>query len=64
MELCGALKEWSEEERSEGRREGKMSVLIEFVKEGYISATEAARRAGLKEEEFRQKMDEASHFIS
>lgn len=54
MELCKALQEWSDEERSEGRQE----VLTELVKEGCISIVEAARRASMSEEEFRRKMDE------
>ena len=40
------------EEREEGRAEGKLSTIAEFVKDGLCSVEEGARRAGMSIEDF------------
>ena len=42
----------------EGIREGRLEILIDLVRENFISPTDAASRTGLSEEEFIAKMKE------
>ena len=40
--------------RREGHREGAINVLVSLVKDGMITASTAAERIGMTEEEFRK----------
>ena len=42
--------------RQEGRQEGRLSVLYALVKEGVLSLSDAAKRAGVSEQEFSNGM--------
>ena len=42
--------------RQEGRQEGRLSVLYSLVEEGVLSLADAAKRAGVSEQEFRNGM--------
>ena len=42
--------------RQEGRQEGRLSVLYSLVKEGVLSLSDAAKRAGVSEQEFSNGM--------
>ena len=44
-----------EEARAEGRAEGILSLLIGMVKDGILTAAEAAKRANMSVEEFVRK---------
>ena len=46
------------EGRQEGRLEGRLEILIDLVKENFLSPIDAAARIGLSEEEFIAKMKE------
>ena len=48
--------EQREEGRAEGRAEGRLSLLVSLVKDGIISLAEAAKRAGVSEQEFSRSM--------
>ena len=55
------LTEYNEAEQMElfkedGRREGIIETLISLVKDGILSIKEAAKRAGITETAFKQKM--------
>ena len=43
-----------EEGREEGKVEGRWNVLMELVHDGFLTMKEAAKRAGMTEEEFRK----------
>ena len=47
-----------EEKRQEGRQEGILETLSVLVKDGILSLTDAAKRAGLSPAEFQSKMAE------
>ena len=49
--------------RVEGRKEGSLHMLFQLVKKGRLSQSEAAEEAGLTEEEFLKKMEEAESII-
>ena len=49
---------FKEEGRREGRQEGAFEMLVTLVKDGLLNIKEAAKRAGITEETFRQKMAE------
>ncbi len=64
MNMCKALQDWAEEERTLGRAEGLaegMAHLIQsfssLVQDGILSLQEAARRIQMSEEEFRTQME-------
>ena len=42
--------------KEDGRREGIIETLISLVKDGILSIKEAAKRAGITETAFEQKM--------
>ena len=44
------------EGRTEGRTEGKREVLVSLVNDGLLAISEAAKRAGLSEADFRVLM--------
>ena len=46
------LKEGEKKGRAEGRTEGFLKALIELVKDGILSLSDAAKRAGMTVEEF------------
>ncbi len=55
------LTEWNQEkvlekERQEGRAEGIIVTLISLVRDGILSVKGAAKRAGISETSFEQKM--------
>lgn len=50
--------EGRQEGRQEGRLEGRLEILIDLVKENFLSPIDAAARIGLSEEEFIAKMKE------
>lgn len=49
-----ALKRGREEGREEGRDEGRLDLLRDLVKEGRLSLSVAARKAGMTEKEFQK----------
>lgn len=53
------LENGREEGLEEGRTEGKLQMLFHLVKKGRISQSEAAEEAGLTEEVFLKRMEEA-----
>ena len=57
------LENGREEGRAEGREEGSLQILFQLVKKGRLSQSEAAEEAGLTEEEFMKKMEEAESII-
>lgn len=44
--------------RVEGRQEGSLQMLLQLVKKGRLSQSEAAKEAGLTEEDFLKRMEE------
>ena len=44
------------EGRQEGRQEGTLSTLIDLVKDNLLSVTNAAKKAGVSEEDFEKMM--------
>lgn len=46
----------AEEAKEEGREEGKMEILISLVKDGLISVSDAALKAGMDEQQFKNMM--------
>ena len=47
--------EYLDEAKAEGREEGREETLAELVRDGILELSEAAKRAGLSEEEFLSK---------
>jgi hypothetical protein len=43
-----------QEGRKEGRKDGKMEALVELVRDGLLSISEASRRLGMREEELKK----------
>ena len=60
IDMCKAIEDMIKEraciEREEGKIEGKYVILITLVKDGILTAQEAAKRMNMTEEEFRSKM--------
>lgn len=60
IDMCKAIEDMIKEraciEREEGKLEGKYEILITLVKDGILTAQEAAKRMNMTEEEFRRKM--------
>ena len=54
--MCRALYELMEDEFKESEERGKEKTLISLVKDGLISAAEAAKRLSISEEELKQKI--------
>ncbi|MBQ7487688.1 MAG: hypothetical protein IJT77_09380 [Clostridia bacterium] len=55
------LTEYDEAEQMElfkedGRREGRIKVLVSLVRDGILSIKDATKRAGITEADFEQKM--------
>ena len=50
------MREGRAEGRSEGRAEGRMHTLVHLVNKQMLSVEEAAREAGVSEEEFRKML--------
>ncbi len=42
-------------QRAEGRAEGALDILINLVKDGVLTVSDAAQRVGMNIREFRQK---------
>lgn len=61
-DMCTGLKEWLEDERTEGRAEGRaeerIRLLVDLVNDKVINVTEAAKRMEVTEEQFRKIMEE------
>ena len=69
FDMCLAVREWEAEAkrigrkegrkkgREEGLKEGGLSILFQLVKEGLLSSVDAARKAGLSEGAFLEKMN-------
>ena len=57
FDMCLAVREWEAEAKRIGREEGGLSMLFQLVKEGLLSSVDAARKAGLSEEVFLEKMN-------
>lgn len=55
--MCLAVREWEAEAKRIGRKEGGLSMLFQLVKEGLLSSVDAARKAGLSERAFLEKMN-------
>ena len=55
------MREGRAEGRSEGRAEGKIHTLVHLVNKQMLSVEEAAREAGVSEEEFRKPQMNAPH---
>ena len=49
-------KEAMEKGLRQGMQEGKLDMLVSLVKDGLVTAVEAAKRAGLTQEEFQKKL--------
>ena len=49
-------KEGRKEGREEGRKEGFLDAMLLLVQDGVLSVKEAAERAGMTENEFRQRL--------
>ncbi len=56
VNMCKAFDDMLEEERMEGREEGKLIQLIELVREGVISLEKAVEKSKLPESEFEKYM--------
>jgi len=52
LDMCQALKDWAAEERAEGRKEGRESVLFSLVQEGMLAMEVAAKKAEVPLEKF------------
>ena len=57
FDMCLAVREWEAEAKRIGRKEGGLSMLFQLVKEGLLSSVDAARKAGLSEGDFLEKMN-------
>ena len=44
------------EQKEEGIAEGKVNTLIELVNDGILTLSDAAKRAGMTDEEFKARM--------
>ena len=44
--------------REEGIKEGTVNILISLVKDGILSISDAAKRAGMSEESFRRYLEQ------
>lgn len=53
LDMCKAF----EDEREEGREEGKKNTLIELVKDGILKLEDAAKRLNMKPEELAAKIE-------
>ena len=56
--MCRAIEEMRNQEREEGRAEGRTTELIALVKDGLLAAAEAAKRLQLSEKEFMDLMED------
>ncbi|MBR6626561.1 MAG: Rpn family recombination-promoting nuclease/putative transposase [Lachnospiraceae bacterium] len=60
VDMCKALTEMLQDERSEGIEQGieqgKLDVLISLVEDGILSIAQAAERLGISEKDFRERM--------
>lgn len=52
VDMCKAIEEIKNDGRIEGLAEGKIELLSELTKDGVITLSEAAKRAGMSSEEF------------
>lgn len=50
--MCEIMEQLAKEERAEGRQEGELTMLINLVKKGLLSVTDAAKEANMTIEEF------------
>ena len=55
------LKEGRAEGLEEGRSEGVFETLCTLVKDGILTVKDAAERAGISEEDFKEKMSATPH---
>lgn len=61
--MCKAIDDWIEEERNEGKSEGRLDVLVELVKEGMLSIKDASVKASMREDEFQKIVKNAGKAI-
>lgn len=52
--MCGVAENLVNKGRAEGRAEGKVEALLSLVKDGLLALSEAAKRAGMSEEEMKK----------
>ena len=60
--MCRAIEEMRNQEREEGRLEGKTETMISLVRDGLLAVTEAAKRMQISESEFQTLMEQ--HLVS
>lgn len=56
-EMCEIMETIAQQERAEGRAEGKLETLYSLVKQGLLSLTEGAAQANINEETFQLNMN-------
>jgi hypothetical protein len=54
--MCEIMEKIAQEERLEGRTEGKLETLFDLVKDGILTISEAAKRANMTETIFTENM--------
>jgi hypothetical protein len=55
--MCEIMEKIANEERMEGRNEGKLQTLFDLVKDGILTISEAAKRANMTEANFSENME-------
>ncbi len=60
VNMCQALEEWLADERMAGMEAGMLSTLNSLVAQGLLRLEDAAKQAGMSEEEFSAKIAELS----
>lgn len=58
-DMCQALREWVEEERSIGIEKGTFLTLFSLVSQGLLQLQDAAKQVNMTEAEFREKMEKS-----
>ena len=57
--MCKALEDWAaeseEKKKKKGKAKGRLEVIAELVKNGIITASQAAEQAKMSVEEFKAK---------
>jgi hypothetical protein len=54
--MCEIMEKIANEERMEGRNEGKLQTLFDLVTDGILTISEAAKRANMTEVNFSENM--------
>jgi hypothetical protein len=55
--MCEIMEKIAKEERMEGRNEGMIQTLVGLVRDGILTISEAAQRAGMPETIFAENME-------